>query len=194
MGREIRRVPTTWEHPRYEPGERHGWDGEYKPLYDEAFDDAIATWMKEATDWVARVRAGETVEHWYADDETEAMWARANPFRAYALWWDAPPDPNTYRDRFAGEPTAYQVYETVTEGTPISPVFTAEDDLIAWMMQDHQYGPDTPHPEWLKWEALSERAAREFLKAGSAPSLVSTPQYGVESGVKAFEHLGKGGQ
>lgn len=182
MGREIRRVPPNWEHPRYEPGERYDSRGEdyathYKPLYDESFEDAVVKWMGEATAWVAVVNAGGTPEHWYADTEEEAAWARANPFKAYALWWSSPPDPESYRDRFTEEPTAYQIYETVSEGTPISPVCATEDDLITWMMGDHP-----------RWPALSEAAARRFIRAGSAPSIVMSPDFGMVQGAQIFEH------
>ena len=33
MGREIRKVPPNWEHPKKA-------DGTYHPMYDEYFDDA----------------------------------------------------------------------------------------------------------------------------------------------------------
>lgn len=176
MGREIRRVPPNWEHPRYEPGERHA--GEHKRLYDESFDDAIATWTEEAAAWVAVVKAGGTPEHWYADTEEEAAWARANPYKAYAVWWESPPDPDSYRDHFTDEPTAYQVYETVSEGTPISPVCATEDELVVWMMGGH------PH-----WSALSKTAARRFIGAGSAPSLVISPDFGIAQNAQVFEHI-----
>jgi hypothetical protein len=36
MGREIRRVPANWEHPKDER------DGGYIPMYDDDFDAALA--------------------------------------------------------------------------------------------------------------------------------------------------------
>ncbi len=181
-GREIRRVPLDWKHPRYEAGERYRWDGAYKPLYDEPFDDAMTDWIERATAWAAEARSGGTPDGWqyYAHTEEDAAWARANPLKAYAAWRSSPPEPESYRDRFTTEPTAYQIYEDVSEGTPISPVFPTEDDLIAWMMQDHE-----------DWPALSEGASRRFLKAGSAPAAIFSPEFGFVSNAQVFEFIGK---
>lgn len=183
MGREIRRVPPTWQHPRHERG--HADAGEYMSLYDEDFETAIVKWMQEANAWVAQVRAGETPElGWYPDDSDEEAWARANPYKSFVQWYSAPPDPESYRDVFTEEPTAYQIYENVSEGSPISPVFQTREELLAWCQQDH------PSKYW-PWQALSADAAEQFIEAGSAPSLSFSPTFGVVEGAQAFEYLGK---
>jgi hypothetical protein len=197
MGREIRRVPPNWQHPRYERGERYGpdgdWEGEYKPLYDETFDSAIETWIKDGSAWVTQVREGKTPDPWYAKyAETDALrkteedWARANPWKAFAEWGSSPPDPETHRDAYTEEPTAWQVYQTVSEGTPISPVFTTEADMIAWMMRDHPYDDPRLRGE-LRWHALTEDGARRFIEAGSAPSLVFSSERGLVTGAEMFD-------
>ena len=41
--------------------------------------------------------------------------------------------PDDYMPEFPeGTPMGYQLYETTTEGTPVSPVFTTPEDLAAW--------------------------------------------------------------
>ena len=67
------------------------------------------------------------------------------------------PDPADYRpDWDESTATAYQVYETVTEGTPVSPVFATTSELRAWLLgQGH-----------------SEYASDEFIKRKWAPSMV----------------------
>lgn len=53
--------------------------------------------------------------------------------------WEHPTDPVTSRfvPQFAEEETfkhiGYQIYETVTEGTPISPVFTTRVEMVNWL-------------------------------------------------------------
>jgi hypothetical protein len=138
MGREIRRVPPDWEHPRDERGN-------YIPLYDE--DYTIA-----ADGWLAQVMAWER-----GDDPDREVAARQYGDRYYWDWDGGPPDRDRYRTRAwtAEEATAYQIYETVSEGTPVSPVFASLDALIAWLV-------DQGH---------SERAARGFAASGWAPSL-----------------------
>ena len=52
--------------------------------------------------------------------------------------------------------TGFQVYEDVTEGTPVSPVFTSADDLTRWLTQN----------------GYSEGTARTLIAEGSVPSFV----------------------
>lgn len=60
-----------------------------------------------------------------------------------------------------------------TEGSPKSPVFPTAEDLVAWMSD-----PDRGN-QWVPPEH-----AATFVKAGWAPSFVSTAQTGVVSGVE----------
>jgi hypothetical protein len=79
----------------------------------------------------------------------------------------------------AWEPTGppigegWQLWETVSEGSPISPVFASADDLATWM-SDPARGDHWVPPE----------AARKFIEEGWAPSLIATPETGVVSGVE----------
>jgi len=68
--------------------------------------------------------------------------------------------------------TSYQVYEDVTEGTPISPVFDSVDAL----------------QQWLDREGYSKAAAAAFIAEGSAPSFVVGADGEVLSGI---DGLGK---
>ncbi len=62
------------------------------------------------------------------------------------LLWDLP----------AERLTCLQIYEDVSEGTPVSPVFGSSDELR----------------EWLVARGVSDVAADEFLRQGFAPSFV----------------------
>lgn len=64
----------------------------------------------------------------------------------------------------------WQLWTTVTEGSPMSPVFAGADDLAAWMV-DHG-------------EASSMEVARRFITVGWAPSGAATPETGVMTGVE----------
>jgi len=137
MGREIRRVPPGWEHPKDE-------QGHYTPLLDEDFDTAAAKWDEQN-----RV--------WDAGTHPDQIRFRGETPRYFAQWDGNRPDPDYYRPAWAeGEATAYQVYETVSEGTPVSPVFQTEDELY----------------RWLRDQGHSEHAAREFIKHKWAPSMI----------------------
>jgi len=43
MGREIRRVPAGWEHPR-------DWRGHYIGMFDKTYEDAVAEWIEDGAD------------------------------------------------------------------------------------------------------------------------------------------------
>jgi len=144
MGREIRRVPPNWEHPM--EANRYSGKMEYKPLYDDDFATAASTWMRDCIAW-------DNGTHEDLQESPE----RKTEYPFFWQWSSSPPDDDYYRPAWTPEEaTAYQVYETVSEGTPVSPVFATLDDLIAWLIgQGH-----------------SEHAARAFAETGWAPSMV----------------------
>jgi len=70
----------------------------------------------------------------------------------------------------AWEPTeppsgdAWQLWETVSEGSPISPVFPERDGLVAWLMSPaYSWGISTP---------LTREQAEAFVGAGWAPTMI----------------------
>lgn len=63
----------------------------------------------------------------------------------------------------AGAATWYQAYETVSEGTPISPPFATEDELIEWLSTHADFWNQGPRT----WES-----AVRFVRGGWAPSAV----------------------
>jgi hypothetical protein len=85
-------------------------------------------------------------------------------------------------DAEAWEPTeppegpGYQLWETVSEGSPITPVFAEAEGLARYMTQ-HGWGAGNPM-------ASSFDTAMRFIDAGWAPSGVASPERGVESGVE----------
>ena len=130
MGREIRRVPPGWEHPKRQTE----WGYDYAPLVDESFEEAQAAWEEARR---AFDRTDCTFEEWHGGK---------------------PDNPIYYRPAWDEETrTAFQVYETVSEGTPTSPVFESEEDLVSWLVEEGGH---------------SEAAAREFVRVGSVPSMM----------------------
>lgn len=138
MGREVRRVPPDWEHPRDR-------SGNYHPMFEKEYTVA-------AQEWLERLLAWERGEDPSRED------AEKDGYRYLWDWDDMPPDKAYYRERIwsPDEATAYQVYEDVTEGTPISPVFKTQEALIAWLVE----------------QGYSEASARAFAESGWVPSIV----------------------
>ncbi len=159
MGREIRRVPPNWEHPRYtedDPptGNRisKDWMGHYKPLFDECFEEASHTWKENFRQW-------ETGDHPDLSDETRHM--------EYWEYDGGPPMKEDYRPPFAEAPTWYQVYETISEGTPVSPPFPTLEELGDYLVANGDFwaqrrGERPPSPEQVQ----------RFLESGYAGPIV----------------------
>lgn len=70
----------------------------------------------------------------------------------------------------------WQLWETVSEGSPISPVFASAEGLAGWMASDaYTWGVSRP---------MQYDAALRFVSDGWAPSMVFTPETGLVSGEK----------
>ncbi len=156
MGREIRRVPPNWEHPRYTkynaPSTCTDWVGEYRPCYDKTYDEAAADWLAELVKW----EEGANPERYHKD-------------YGCRYYWDfdgGPPSEDIYRPAFGVEPSWYQVYETVSEGTPVSPPFATEAEVVDYLTTHGDFwnqGRNSPLP--------SRENAERFVKGGYAPSM-----------------------
>jgi hypothetical protein len=150
MGRRLRRVPLDWTHPIATEGRDKG---QPHPTYDKDYETAAIEWL-------------ESVRKWEAGEDPDRAGYEADEGRRVFYWEyeSGPPDPAYYRHRrwTPGEATAYQVYENVTEGTPISPVLPDGDAVVSWLVE----------------QGHSERAARAFLESGYAPSFVMDTRSG----------------
>lgn len=162
MGREIRRVPPNWKHPQVK--NPHTGRMEDQSMYDETFEKRFAGWLVEFD----RIRAGDLTA-----DEREYY-----P-RGLGDWLkdETPPDPNYYRPWADEEATWWQVWQTVSEGTPVSPPFATQEELIDYLAThgdfwDQKRGDDP-------W---GREAAERFVKAGWAPSFIAGPRIGVVEG------------
>ena len=139
MGREIRRVDKNWSHPK-------GENGKYEPLYDYDFETKMDDWISQYTAW-------KNGTHPDQDDSNRSI-----PFHE---WWGSPPYPDTCRPKFSN-PTWYQAYETVSEGTPITPPFETKEELVNYLVNNGDFWGN-------KW---SRYAAEKFVNAEFAFSMM----------------------
>jgi len=116
---------------------------DYQPMMDVTYADALKDWQAEREDY---------------DSEEE--------------WNNDHPNPAYYRPHYDDQATAFQVYETVSEGTPVSPVFTEMESLIAWLIE----------------QGYSEHAARTFADKKWAPTMAMGP-FGVRMNIDAFDEV-----
>lgn len=177
MGREIRRVPPNWSHPtrmRFGWGMGEGWHAKlsYVALYDQTHAEALAEWEADKAKW----EAGERPE--YASVKT-----------TFAEYYGERPDPKHYRPFTNEEATWFQLWETVSEGTPVSPPFATLDELAAYLAEWGDFWDqsravrampaseverllvETDHKHQFK-AGWGKEAADAFCKSGWAPSMV----------------------
>ncbi len=163
MGREIRKVPKGWEHPRDERGH-------FQPLHDRTFKEVAEEWWSSAVAW----HKGDVSE---IDEKYR---------KKYPWYWQFNGDPPTsiyYRDEFTAPADCFQIYENVSEGTPVSPVFDSIDDMIAWMTQPiDRSSPYNVGKDWQTMQGMTIEQAKKFCQDGSSPSLIFTPETGIKAG------------
>ena len=166
MGREVRRVPANWEHPVTK--DTYGSDRS-QPMYDQTFAGAEAEWLADFD----RIRGGGAKGY-----EIECyprgvcQWAKDN----------LPPDPDYYRPWDDADATWFQLWETVSEGTPVSPPFATKGELAAYLGEHGDFW-DQSRCKTADWVSLwggkpgvsgwgKERAERFVNGPGWAPSMV----------------------
>lgn len=139
MGREIRKVAKGWEHPK-------NARGHYQPVYNTYYGDAVKEWIEQHLLWLD----GKHVDQ-LADPEGN------KEHKFYAEAWGNCPDVEYYLPVKWTEEEAccFQYYETVSEGTPVSPVFDTLLELEDWLVNR---------------EGHSRQAAKNFCESGWAPS------------------------
>lgn len=116
MSREVRMVPKGWEHPS-------GIDGRFVALYSGSYESDRAEWEKEKLKW----DSGDYPD-WAADEDNNL---------SYEEWECSAPDKEDYMPEFpAGDATQFMMYETTTEGTPISPSFDTPEELAKWLVDN----------------------------------------------------------
>jgi len=127
--------------------------GNYQPMHDKPLSVAVAEWEAEVATYpslLAAIEAGEST-----------------------------PDPESYRPEWPTDAAlGFQLYEDVTEGTPLSPVFATADELVDWLTHPQEIGIGREPV------AMSKKAAQRFVETGWAPSMVYTPRTGLVSGLE----------
>ncbi len=202
MGREIRRVPPNWEHPKTFSGGR----GErFQPMHDRPHLSAWKEWKHDRT--MYRVECLVPTFMSVGRDVLKAM-----GFKKWKFHYDKPPhyewndwtdyhgekpDGEFYRPAWKrGEATWFQVYETVSEGTPVTPPFETKEELIQYLMANGDYWDQRRRKDGVSgidcgpW---TEEQARRFVDSEWAPSAMVVGGSGIVSGQQGLVELAKKG-
>lgn len=123
MGREVRRVARDWQHPTIEDGRRNS----FRPLYSgDRYEDQFAEWNKDVAE---------------------------RGLQGALEWNGGPPDRRDFMPAWKPEEaTHFMMYETTSEGTPISPAFATPEELARWLADNkaRTFGTMTAtYEQWL---------------------------------------------
>lgn len=165
MGREVRRVPEGWTHPRKN-------DGQFEPLFElnQPFEELMADYVRKAEAWEAGIKI-----KW--DGSTEPRGADED--YSYEEYAGAPPREKDYMPYWPeSERTMLVMYEDTSEGTPISPAFKTAEELAQWLADNKASSFADRTASYDQWLAT--------IKSGFAPSAVLSYGTGLISGVEAM--------
>lgn len=124
MGREVRRVPKDWEHPKRA-------NGRYQPLFGYSFSKCLDDWERNKIKWDEGLM-----------DDYKGGWKEktedALSCESFENWYGKKPIQSDYMPEWPEkERTHYQMYEDTTEGTPISPVMESPEELAQWLVDNN---------------------------------------------------------
>lgn len=154
LSRNVRRVPLDFRHPRNSRG--------FQPLYDAFYVPTVRAWLVEWEAW----QKGEHADQIKYASEPERV---AYPFEE---WSDNGPDPDYYYPGEAwpeGVEMGICMYESVTEGTPISAVYPdTADGRVAMANElaggDHGITSGLSVQDWLG--VITEQIAARDIHTG----------------------------
>jgi hypothetical protein len=208
MSREVRRVPLDWQHPmtwveRWDRVEGRSRMRLVPRALHESYPDALAYWEQEGeelsrregfdwTFWSEYCLTGykgrddsEPVIHPYGEEDDKQVPVRDADHLHELLMANHDrqrPDPSDYMPEFVeGTAVGWCMYETTSEGTPISPVFETPEALAHWLADTgaSAFGGSTAtYEQWLS-----------TARAGWAPSAVATGG-SLQSGVEFVAAVG----
>ncbi len=174
MGRELRMVPPNWEHPITE---RSNGREDFQPMHKGTFEEAAAEWKSEFESW----ESGERPSYYTVDPE--------NPNPEYWEYSGGPPERKYYQPWKDDEATWFQVWETVSEGTPVTPPFETKAELIEYLVANGDFWDQSRRKEGrgiINCDPWSRKQAEAFVNGpGWAPSFVMSSA-GFQSGVEAL--------
>lgn len=189
MGLEIRKVAAEWEPPTQD--KRHVFHREDR-IHPYTPNDDWKTWRPHYDeDWLSAWRKWQFERVlWHLKRPVVWLCTMMGIFWLKSYGWPRW-DEGTYPDNNCDEPkwmayrpkwskkerTHLQLYETVSEGTPLSPPMPDIESLAKWCSENKGIWNSTDNMTYEDWIA--------FCRSGGwAPSLMITPGVGVETGVE----------
>jgi hypothetical protein len=147
MGREVRMVPPDWKHP------------EGKSLLMD-FSKRVAEWDDDFEHW----KNGEVVDY---SSYPEKKWQQKNENQlgfTFDCYNGERPVQDDYMPEWPADvATHFMMYETVSEGSPISPAFATPEDLARWLADTNASAFGSQRASYEHWHKM-------IVSTGWAPS------------------------
>jgi len=171
MGREVRRVPAGWQHPKRP-------NGHFDSLMGGGYASRLREWERGREQWALGLRRnyGSGGKRWVRVEEGDAR-------HTWAEWDGERPVASDYMPEWPeGEATHFMMYETTSEGSPISPAFATPEELARWLADTGASsfaGRGASYEGWLR-----------VCRGGFAPSMVAiVPERGAGAAFSGVDGL-----
>lgn len=168
MSVEVRRVPLDWLHPR-DAALR------FRPLLAAEFATALAAWDAGQMKWDCGLIASHAENIGAPAWRPRDCWVRASSYEEHA---GPRPRAEAYMPTWPpAERVGWQMYETITAGTPISPPCQSPEALAVWLADNNAIiGPGfkATTEEWLNMICGSGKAPMFMMKRGLPESPIQT--------------------
>lgn len=161
MSREVRKVSRHWVHLKRS-------NGGYKPLIDSDYEKDCKEWDFEEKQWKKGFIKNWLHDNWEpkTEEHTDMSFDEWKGCSRPCLYAYMP----QWRE---SEKTHYMMYETTSEGTPISPAFSTPEKLARWLADtgassfaDMTENYDT----WFKMIELGSRTVSMVMENGETKS------------------------
>jgi hypothetical protein len=153
MGREVRRVPKDWKHPVYDrdTAPYQTLIGKHRALFSGFDPEEQVAWDEGARKWAEGLRPDG--DEWVRYEERPLI--DRGRHDTWENWTGARPNRSDFMPTWNEEElTHLMMYETTTEGTPISPAFETGRELARWLADNNasSFGDRTaPYETWFAW-------------------------------------------
>lgn len=162
MGREVRMVPPTWEHPRYTRKIVDQWVGKYGndhllgryiPIYDQSYREYLNERIGRLHEAVEEIREflADFPEEFDPEDEIDLSSYMYDHVEGMVSRIHFRPD---WDDE---ERTHLQMYETTSEGTPISPPMPDPESLARWLADNEASRVGSQTATYEQWLSLCKQ-------------------------------------
>lgn len=171
-------IKPGWKHPE----EWNRYQNKFTPigLFDYKFSDMLKEWEKEKAEWDRGYVQNYTPDlngYTYVKKEESKYYEDGSTFED---WHGEKPIVGHYMPEWApGEATLFCMYETTSEGTPISPCFETPEQLARWLADNKASAFGDITATYDQWLAMIKRGS-------SAASMAITDDGQMISGVEAI--------